>query len=174
MHCIYSLYFNPPCYFPILVFYRMPVYCIPVSAGQHWRADGISEASYDAETRSISFKMDAFYAFTLLQESYSNMPFQSWELKPLGQDSAVFTITGALIEVSITVKARDAPSKKYTSVKSSLKHRNLGLFWIHVGFISRFWKLYFIYTQFFYGKCYKYNELLNDYQKCHTIWHFTK
>lgn len=105
---------KPPCYFPILVFYRMPVYCIPVSAGQHWRADCISEASYDAETRSISFKMDAFYAFTLLQESYTNMPFQSWELRPLGLDSALFTITGALIEVSITVKARDALSKKYT------------------------------------------------------------
>uniref|UniRef100_A0A8C2A1Y1 Dynein axonemal intermediate chain 7 n=1 Tax=Cyprinus carpio TaxID=7962 RepID=A0A8C2A1Y1_CYPCA len=74
--------------------------------GQHWRADCISEASYDAETRSISFKMNAFYAFTLLQESYTNMPFQSWELRPLGQDSALFTITGALIEVSITVKGK--------------------------------------------------------------------
>ncbi|KAF4114651.1 dynein axonemal intermediate chain 7 isoform X3 [Onychostoma macrolepis] len=74
--------------------------------GQHWRADFISEASYDAETRSISFEMNAFYAFTLLQESYINMPFQSWELRPLGQDSALFTITGALIEVSITVKGK--------------------------------------------------------------------
>ncbi|KTF73035.1 hypothetical protein cypCar_00020690 [Cyprinus carpio] len=40
--------------------------------GQHWWADCISEASYDAETHSISFKMNAFYAFTLLQESYSH------------------------------------------------------------------------------------------------------
>ncbi|XP_043093753.1 dynein axonemal intermediate chain 7 [Puntigrus tetrazona] len=72
--------------------------------GQHWRADCISEASYDAETRSISFKMNTFHAFTLLQESYINMPFQSWELRPLGQNSALFTITGALIEVGITVK----------------------------------------------------------------------
>ncbi|KAK2892757.1 hypothetical protein Q8A67_012745 [Cirrhinus molitorella] len=74
--------------------------------GQHWRADCISEASYDTETRSISFKMDTFCAFTFLQESYANMPFQSWELRPLGQDSALFTITGALIEVSITVKGK--------------------------------------------------------------------
>uniref|UniRef100_A0A671M7W8 Dynein axonemal intermediate chain 7 n=1 Tax=Sinocyclocheilus anshuiensis TaxID=1608454 RepID=A0A671M7W8_9TELE len=74
--------------------------------GQHWRADCISEASYDAETHSISFKMNTFSAFTLLQESYANMPFQSWELRPLGQDSTLFTITGALIEVSITVKGK--------------------------------------------------------------------
>ncbi|XP_048010908.1 dynein axonemal intermediate chain 7 isoform X1 [Megalobrama amblycephala] len=72
--------------------------------GQHWRTDCISETNYDAETRSISFRMNAFYAFTLLQESYANMPFQSWELRPLGQDSALFTITGALTEVSITIK----------------------------------------------------------------------
>ncbi|KAI4873702.1 hypothetical protein NFI96_023391 [Prochilodus magdalenae] len=73
--------------------------------GQHWRTDGVTEASYDAEARSISFKMEAFHAFTLLQETYANMPFQSWELRPLGQDSALLTITTALTEVSITVKA---------------------------------------------------------------------
>ncbi|XP_067283335.1 dynein axonemal intermediate chain 7 [Pseudorasbora parva] len=74
--------------------------------GQHWRMDCISETNYDVETRSISFRMNAFYAFTLLQESYANMPFQSWELRPLGQDSALFTITGALTEVSITIKGK--------------------------------------------------------------------
>ncbi|XP_017570890.1 dynein intermediate chain CFAP94, axonemal [Pygocentrus nattereri] len=72
--------------------------------GQHWRTDCITETSYNAEARSISFKMESFCAFTLLQETYANMPFQSWELRPLGQDSALLTITTALAEVSITVK----------------------------------------------------------------------
>ncbi|KAG1953377.1 dynein intermediate chain CFAP94, axonemal isoform X1 [Pimephales promelas] len=84
---------------------------------QHWRTDCISETNYDAEARSISFQMNAFHAFTLLQESYANMPFQSWELRPLGQDSALFTITGALTEVSITVKGKQCmlqmEEKKY-------------------------------------------------------------
>ncbi|XP_056604643.1 dynein axonemal intermediate chain 7 isoform X2 [Triplophysa dalaica] len=75
--------------------------------GQHWRTDCISETSYDPEARSISFQMNAFYTFTLLQESHANMPFQSWELRPLGKDSALFTITGALIEISITVKGKE-------------------------------------------------------------------
>ncbi|XP_055046477.2 dynein axonemal intermediate chain 7 [Misgurnus anguillicaudatus] len=74
------------------------------SDGQNWRTDCISEASYDAQTRKISFQMNAFYAFTLLQDSHANMPFQSWELRPLGQDSALLTITGALIGISITIK----------------------------------------------------------------------
>ncbi|KAI7791914.1 putative protein CASC1 [Triplophysa rosa] len=75
--------------------------------GQHWRTDCISETFYDAEARSISFQMNAFYTFTLLQESYANMPFQSWELRPLGKDSALFTITGALIEINITVEGKE-------------------------------------------------------------------
>ncbi|XP_028809621.1 dynein axonemal intermediate chain 7 isoform X2 [Denticeps clupeoides] len=72
--------------------------------GLHWRTDLISEVSYSAADRTVSFKMDTFYAFTLLQDKYANMPFQSWELRPLGQDSALLTITAALIEVKIVVK----------------------------------------------------------------------
>lgn len=48
------------------------------------------------------------------------MPFQSWELRPLHQDSALFTITGALIEVSITVKAREALYKNTHLTKKDI------------------------------------------------------
>ncbi|KAL2076614.1 hypothetical protein ACEWY4_027786 [Coilia grayii] len=71
---------------------------------QHWKTDCISDVSYDASERRISFKMDSFYVFTLMQDSYANMPFQDWELRPLGQDTALLTINGALIELSITIK----------------------------------------------------------------------
>lgn len=73
---------------------------------QHWKTDCISDMSYDAQARSVSFNMDAFYAFTLMQDMYANMPFQDWELRPLEQDSALLTITGALMEVRITIKVR--------------------------------------------------------------------
>ncbi|CAB1345768.1 unnamed protein product [Coregonus sp. 'balchen'] len=62
-----------------------------------WRTPRWPAGTLKAE-RKISFKMDTFYAFTLLQDSYANMPFQSWELRPLGQDSALLTITAALTE----------------------------------------------------------------------------
>ncbi|XP_062374486.1 dynein axonemal intermediate chain 7 [Sardina pilchardus] len=71
---------------------------------QHWKTDCISDVSYDAEAKSVTFNMDAFYAFTLMQDMYANMPFQDWELRPLAQDSALLTITGALIDVRITIK----------------------------------------------------------------------
>ncbi|XP_030639455.1 dynein axonemal intermediate chain 7, partial [Chanos chanos] len=90
------------------------------SDGQHWRTDNISDISYDASARSVSFGMKEFCAFTLLQEAHANMPFQSWELRPLGKDSALFTITGALIELSITVQ--DNQCMLQTEHRSELAH----------------------------------------------------
>ncbi|XP_069556173.1 dynein axonemal intermediate chain 7 [Brachyistius frenatus] len=74
------------------------------TAGKQWRMDGITDISYEEAEATISFNMDSFQAFVLLQETYANLPFQSWELRPLGQDSALFTVSGALIDLSITVQ----------------------------------------------------------------------
>jgi len=69
--------------------------------------DGITDVSYEEEEAMISFKMDSFQAFVLMQETYANLPFQSWELRPLGQDSAVFTVNGALFDLSIMIQVGD-------------------------------------------------------------------
>lgn len=69
--------------------------------------DGITDVSYEEEEAKISFKMGSFQTFVLMQETYANFPFQSWELRPLGQDSALLTISGALINTSITIQVRD-------------------------------------------------------------------
>ncbi|XP_053364665.1 dynein axonemal intermediate chain 7 isoform X1 [Clarias gariepinus] len=72
--------------------------------GHHWQRDGITDTSFNSEAHSMSFKMDSFYPFTFLQETHINMPFQSWELRPQGQDSVMLTITAALTEVRISVQ----------------------------------------------------------------------
>ncbi|XP_019898414.2 protein CASC1 isoform X2 [Esox lucius] len=90
------------------------------TAGQQWRTDYISETTYNKEERKISFKMDSFYTFTLLQDLYANMPFQSWELRPLDQDSVLLTIITAMIEVSITVKGSQC--MLLSDQESGLKH----------------------------------------------------
>ncbi|KAM3588296.1 uncharacterized protein V6R79_025724 [Siganus canaliculatus] len=74
------------------------------AAGKLWRMDGITDVSYEEAEGMISFKMDSFQAFTLMQETYANLPFQSWELRPLGQDSALYTVSGSLVDVSITIQ----------------------------------------------------------------------
>lgn len=69
--------------------------------------DGIIDTSYEEEEAKISFKMASFQPFVLMQETYANLPFQSWELRPLGQDSALLTVNGALFDLSITIKVED-------------------------------------------------------------------
>lgn len=72
--------------------------------GKQWRMDGITDVSYEEEEAKISFKIGSFQAFALMQETYANFPFQDWELRPMGQDLAVFTVRGALINLSITIQ----------------------------------------------------------------------
>lgn len=69
--------------------------------------DGITDVSYEKEDAKISFKMDSFQPLVLMQETYTNLPFQCWELRPLGQDSALFTVNGALVDLSIKIQVRD-------------------------------------------------------------------
>ncbi|XP_034719562.1 protein CASC1 isoform X2 [Etheostoma cragini] len=71
---------------------------------KQWRMDSITDLSYEEEEAKISFKMDSFQPFVLMQETYANLPFLSWELRPLGQDAALFTVNGALIDLSITIQ----------------------------------------------------------------------
>lgn len=74
--------------------------------GKQWRMDGITDVSLDEAEDKISFRMDSFQAFVLMQETYANLPFKSWELRPMGQDSALYTINGALTNLSITIQVR--------------------------------------------------------------------
>uniref|UniRef100_H3CN91 Dynein axonemal intermediate chain 7 n=1 Tax=Tetraodon nigroviridis TaxID=99883 RepID=H3CN91_TETNG len=73
-------------------------------AGKQWRLDGVTDVSYKKEEGKICIKMTSFQPLVLLQETYANFPFQSWELWPLGQDAALFTINGALISLSIKIQ----------------------------------------------------------------------
>ncbi|XP_068162490.1 dynein axonemal intermediate chain 7 [Antennarius striatus] len=71
---------------------------------KQWRMDWITDISYEETDAKFSLKMDAFQTFALMQETYANLPFQSWELRPLGQNSALFTVNGSLITVTIKIQ----------------------------------------------------------------------
>uniref|UniRef100_A0A665TKC1 Dynein axonemal intermediate chain 7 n=1 Tax=Echeneis naucrates TaxID=173247 RepID=A0A665TKC1_ECHNA len=87
-----------------VVFLETPQVARWDATGKQWKMDGITDVSYDEEEAKVSFKMASFQAFVLMQETYANFPFQSWELRPLGQDSAVFKVNGALFCLSIMIK----------------------------------------------------------------------
>lgn len=83
--------------------YRLEIIFLP---DRQWRMNGITDISYEEEEATISFNVDSFQPFVLMQETYANFPIQSWELRPQGQDSALLTIKAALIDFSIKVQVR--------------------------------------------------------------------
>ncbi|KAK5613900.1 hypothetical protein CRENBAI_014665 [Crenichthys baileyi] len=90
---------------PDWVVYMEPPLVARWDAGdEQWRRDGVTDVSYEEAGAKISFKMETFQTFALMQRTYANLPFQSWELRPLGQDSALFTVKGALINITITIQ----------------------------------------------------------------------
>ncbi|XP_068511798.1 dynein axonemal intermediate chain 7 isoform X1 [Anas acuta] len=72
-------------------------------AGQQWRTDGISNITYETQ-KSIAFEMGAFHTIALLQNVHLNMPYQAWELRPIGINEALLTVTTVFAEVQIQIK----------------------------------------------------------------------
>ena len=56
------------------------------------------------ETRKFSFKTTTFGTIALVQDAHINMPFQSRELRPRGQDMAQLMIIAAIVEAEIQIK----------------------------------------------------------------------
>lgn len=71
---------------------------------KNWKTDVIMSRSYNTEQRQLSFKMDAFHTFTLIQEAYLNMPYESWELKPKGMNEVSLTVSSAFTDIHIEIK----------------------------------------------------------------------
>ncbi|XP_029644370.1 axonemal 84 kDa protein-like isoform X2 [Octopus sinensis] len=74
------------------------------SSRKVWSVKDISDYKYNDETKSVQFKTNSFGKFALIQDSYINMPFQSWEIRPRATNWAVFTITAAVLEIVIEIK----------------------------------------------------------------------
>ncbi|KAG8542371.1 hypothetical protein GDO81_026846 [Engystomops pustulosus] len=70
----------------------------------NWRTDAILEPKYNAELRELTFRMDAFYTFTLMAETHLHMPYESWELTPRGDNEASLSISTAWTHLQIEIK----------------------------------------------------------------------
>ncbi|XP_068827047.1 dynein axonemal intermediate chain 7 isoform X2 [Capricornis sumatraensis] len=75
-----------------------------VLAGKHWKTDGISNVSYKPEERLITFNLETFCPVTLIQDAHINMPYQSWELRPLDVNKVLLTVTTVFTELQIQIK----------------------------------------------------------------------
>ncbi|XP_010613441.1 protein CASC1 isoform X1 [Fukomys damarensis] len=87
-----------------VTFFEEPVVARWDAEGKYWRTDGISDVYYSSEDRLVSFKLETFGPVTLMQDTHINMPYQSWELRPLGMNKALLTVTTVFTEIQIQIK----------------------------------------------------------------------
>ncbi|XP_038963397.1 dynein axonemal intermediate chain 7 isoform X4 [Rattus norvegicus] len=72
--------------------------------GKFWRSDGVTCVYYNRENRLLTFSIDTMGPVTLIQDAHVNMPYQSWELSPLGMNKALLMVTTVFIELQIHIK----------------------------------------------------------------------
>ncbi|XP_066176342.1 dynein axonemal intermediate chain 7-like [Sylvia atricapilla] len=87
-----------------VIYFQVPVVARWDPAGQQWRTDGITNITHEAEEKSITFGMCAFYTVAFLQDAHLNLPYQAWELHPTGVDEGLFTITAVFATIQIQIK----------------------------------------------------------------------
>ncbi|XP_006140360.1 protein CASC1 isoform X1 [Tupaia chinensis] len=87
-----------------VIFFEDPMVVRWDAEGKYWRTDGISNVSYKSEERLITFSLDTFGPVTLIQDTHINMPYQSWELRPLDVNKVLLTVTTVFTEIKIQIK----------------------------------------------------------------------
>ncbi|XP_051011544.1 dynein axonemal intermediate chain 7 isoform X2 [Acomys russatus] len=87
-----------------VVFFEDPKVIRWDAEGKLWRTDGISNIVYNRETRLITFSLDTVGPVALIQDAHINMPYQSWELRPLDANKVLMTVTTLFLELQIHIK----------------------------------------------------------------------
>ncbi|XP_031239718.1 protein CASC1 isoform X3 [Mastomys coucha] len=88
-----------------VIFFERPKVVRWDNEGKAWRSDGISSVYYNREDRLLTFNMETLSPVTLIQDAHVNMPYQSWEMSPLGMDKVLITVKTVFLELQIHIKA---------------------------------------------------------------------
>ncbi|XP_072855787.2 dynein axonemal intermediate chain 7 isoform X1 [Pogona vitticeps] len=102
-----------------VIYFEEPLLARWDAAGKSWRTDDIGEVVYHMKEKEITFKMNGFFTVTLLQDAHLNMPYQSWELRPLGVDEAILIIFTTFAEVQIHIKANQCMLAGVTTMEDT-------------------------------------------------------
>ncbi|XP_055428166.1 dynein axonemal intermediate chain 7 isoform X5 [Bubalus kerabau] len=87
-----------------VIFFENPMVARWDAEGKQWKTDGISNVSYKSEERLVTFNLETFCPVTLIQDAHINMPYQSWELRPLDVNKVLLTVTTVFTELQIQIK----------------------------------------------------------------------
>ncbi|XP_039203321.1 dynein intermediate chain CFAP94, axonemal isoform X2 [Crotalus tigris] len=102
-----------------VIYFEEPLIARWDNQDKYWRTDDIGEVVYSMKEKEVSFRMNGFFTVTLLQDAHLNMPYQAWELQPVGPDRAIFTILTTFAEVQIHIKESQCMIYSVATVEDS-------------------------------------------------------
>ncbi|XP_053320410.1 dynein axonemal intermediate chain 7 [Spea bombifrons] len=105
-----------------VIFFEEPQVARWDPESKNWKTDAVTQKTYNPELRELSFKMDAFHTFTLIQDSHLNMPYESWELRPRGRNRLTLTIASAFTDIQIDVEEDRCRLAAVSNTESDLSH----------------------------------------------------
>ncbi|KAJ3366849.1 Protein casc1 [Kappamyces sp. JEL0680] len=71
---------------------------------KQWSEDGLRDEEFDQDTGKVRFRTMRFAPHALVQRTYLEYPFKSWELCPVSANEATLHITGQANEVKISIR----------------------------------------------------------------------
>ncbi len=71
--------------------------------GGRWVQEGVSDATFDEETRLLNFHTTQLQSVAMIQPRHLDMPVGKWSIRPTGPSCATFRLTGARFALEIDV-----------------------------------------------------------------------
>lgn len=76
---------------------------IEIILHSEWETEGITEVHFDASTRLLHFQSIKIGAFSIVQDKYLDIPYTSFEIRPMEQNTCVCRVVTKISDISIIV-----------------------------------------------------------------------
>ena len=73
------------------------------STRQHWTTEGFFDIKFDEGKQTLSFRTINFGIFALSAFRFSNLPLQSWEIRPEGENKCIVGCSAAAIQAEFEI-----------------------------------------------------------------------
>ncbi|XP_026681925.1 axonemal 84 kDa protein-like [Diaphorina citri] len=98
------------------------------SGKQCWTKDYIYDIKFNEEKQFITFRSGKMGAYGLTCSRFINIPYQSWELRPEGEDSVLLSITAATIIVEFIIKGSEVCLNQLQNATSAVLQDMVGIY----------------------------------------------
>ena len=82
---------------------------------QYWSTEGFFDTKFDEGKQMLSFRTINFGIFALSAFRFSNLPLQSWELRPEGENKCVIGLSAAAVQAEFEIGQGTVTLVKFSS-----------------------------------------------------------